>query len=96
MYNAGFNVLGLMSGTSLDGMDAALVAFDREDSRDWKVLGVQFYPYPWDLKEMAQQTYRKGTKSPAFDQAFAAWTVECVRSFTQAHDVEIHLLGHHG
>ena len=96
MYNAGFNVLGLMSGTSLDGMDAALVAFHPGNSRDWKVLGVQFYPYPRELKELAQQTYRKGTKSPAFDQAFAAWTVECVRSFTQAHDVEINLLGHHG
>lgn len=96
MYNAGFNVLGLMSGTSLDGMDAALIAFHPRNSRDWKVLGVQFYPYPRELKELAQQTYRKGTKSPAFDQAFAAWTVDCVRSFTQAHDDEIHLLGHHG
>jgi len=96
MYNAGFNVLGLMSGTSLDGMDAALVDFNPEDSRDWKVLGVQFYPYPRELKELAQHTYRQGKKSPAFDQAFAAWTVDCVRSFTLAHDVEIHLIGHHG
>lgn len=96
MYNAGFNVLGLMSGTSLDGMDAALVAFNPEDSRDWKVLRVQFYPYPRELKELAQHTYRQGKKSPAFDQAFAAWTVDCVRSFTLAHDVEIHLIGHHG
>ena len=96
MYNAGFNVLGLMSGTSLDGMDAALVAFHPGNSKDWKVLGVQFHPYPRELKELAQQTYRQGKKSPAFDQAFAAWTVDCVRSFSQTHDFEIHLIGHHG
>lgn len=96
MYNAGFNVLGLMSGTSLDGMDAALVDFNPEDSRDWKVFGVQFYPYPRELKELAQHTYRQGKKSPALDRAFASWTVDCVRSFTLAHDVEIHLIGHHG
>lgn len=96
MYNAGFNVLGLMSGTSLDGMDAALVAFHRENPKDWEVLGVQFYPYPRELKELAQQTYLQGKKSPAFDQAFAAWTVACVRSFSQTHDFEIHLIGHHG
>jgi len=96
MYNAGFNVLGLMSGTSLDGMDAALVAFHPSNPRDWKVLGVQFYPYPRELKELAQQTYRNGTKSPAFDQAFAEWTITSVRSFAQIHDFEIHLIGHHG
>ena len=96
MYNAGFNVLGLMSGTSLDGMDAALVAFNPEDSRDWKLLEFQFYPYPKDLKELAQQTYKQGKKSTAFDQAFAAWTFACVRSFLKEHDFNIHLIGHHG
>jgi len=96
MYNAGFNVLGLMSGTSLDGMDAALVAFNSEDSRDWKLLWGQFYSYPRALKELAQQTYEQGEKSPAFDQAFAEWTIACVRSFSQEHDFDIHLIGHHG
>ena len=96
MYNAGFNVLGLMSGTSLDGMDAALVTFNPEDSRDWKLLRVQFYSYPRELKELAQHTYKQGEKSPAFDQAFAEWTIACVRSFSQEHDFDIHLIGHHG
>lgn len=96
MYNAGFNVLGLMSGTSLDGMDAALVSFNPKDSREWKVLQVEFYPYPKELREFAQQTYTQGKKSIAFDQAFATWTVACVRSFSQEHNHDIHLVGHHG
>ncbi len=96
MYNAGFNVLGLMSGTSLDGMDAALVTFNPEDSRDWELRWVQFYPYPRELKELAKQTFKQGKKSPAFDQAFAKWTIACIRFFSQEHDFDIHLIGHHG
>ena len=96
MYDSGFNVLGLMSGTSLDGMDAALVTFNPDDSREWKLLGVQFFEYPHELKELAHKTYKQGKKSPEFDKAFATWTIACVRSFSSGHKFQIDLLGLHG
>lgn len=40
--------IGLMSGTSVDGIDAALVFF--ESSSDLKVLETQFTPYPGGLR----------------------------------------------
>jgi anhydro-N-acetylmuramic acid kinase len=96
MYDSGFNVLGLMSGTSLDGMDAALVTFNPDDSREWKLLGVQFFEYPNELKELAHETYKQGKKSAVFDKAFAKWTIACVRSFSSGHKFQIDLLGLHG
>ena len=38
MYDATLNILGLMSGTSLDGMDAALVQFSEENGLQWQLL----------------------------------------------------------
>ena len=97
MYNAGFNVLGLMSGTSLDGMDAALVAFSGTDSTNWQLLQSHFFPYPEDLRTLAQQTYESGSESLAFSQAFAQWTAQCVLDFQTYYPNEhVDLISSHG
>ena len=59
MYNAHFNVLGLMSGTSLDGMDAAVVQFSKDPKTDWKLLYFKCLPYPKKLKKCIEATYEK-------------------------------------
>jgi anhydro-N-acetylmuramic acid kinase len=40
--------IGLMSGTSLDGVDAALVAFDKQGGQ---LVKTSFVPYPEDLRQ---------------------------------------------
>jgi len=97
MYNAGFNVLGLMSGTSLDGMDAALVGFSGSNSSNWKLLQTHFYPYPEDLQELARRTYESARASQEFSEAFAGWTAQCVLDFqTNYPNEHIDLLSSHG
>jgi anhydro-N-acetylmuramic acid kinase len=45
------NVLGLMSGTSADGVDAALACFSGPASRPrWRLLAVHSHPYPAELR----------------------------------------------
>ena len=97
MYNAGFNVLGLMSGTSLDGMDAALVTFNGTDSLTWELVQHHFYPYPTALQTLAKSTYESGAESEVFSEAFAQWTVQCIQEFQKEYSsLTIHLVSSHG
>jgi anhydro-N-acetylmuramic acid kinase len=48
----GLNVLGLMSGTSLDGIDAVLVRLEEtEDKLEWQVVDRESIPYHSELRE---------------------------------------------
>lgn len=52
-------VLGVMSGTSLDGIDAVLARFERrEDRLDWQVLNRHGRPYPPELKARLERALR--------------------------------------
>jgi len=48
----GLTVLGLMSGTSADGVDGVLVRFwGRVNKPQWQLLGSGHHPYPIELQE---------------------------------------------
>lgn len=58
MYNGTSNVLGLMSGTSLDGMDAALVRFSEGDQVLWELLEYRHFQYPKELLELVKRRFQ--------------------------------------
>ena len=39
------NIIGLMSGTSLDGLDLVYVAFDKKSYKTFKILHSETIPY---------------------------------------------------
>ena len=48
MYSKSINVIGIMSGTSLDGLDLCLVSFDSNNYSNFKILNSQTYNYSSD------------------------------------------------
>ena len=96
MYNASFNVLGLMSGTSLDGMDAAVVQFSKDPKTEWKLLYFKCLPYPAALKKRIEATYENADLSAAVSTAFAAWTIDIIRAIQNDFDGTIDLVASHG
>ena len=48
MYSKSINVIGIMSGTSLDGLDLCLVSFDSNNYSNFKILNSQTYYYSSD------------------------------------------------
>jgi len=47
------NILGIMSGTSLDGLDMALCSFSKTTSEwNYQILKAATLPYPPDIKRI--------------------------------------------
>ncbi len=87
-------VLGLMSGTSMDGIDASLLRTDGVQAGE--ALAHSFTPYPDDVREAIRAVTGN---IPGDDAANAAklvtdWHIQAVRNFP--HDGPIDLIGFHG
>jgi anhydro-N-acetylmuramic acid kinase len=96
MYDATLNILGLMSGTSLDGMDAALVRFSEENGLQWQLLEHFEFEYPNELKNLVNNCFKDASLKSEVDQAFADWTISCIEQIKERTAHEIHVVGSHG
>jgi anhydro-N-acetylmuramic acid kinase len=45
MYNSSINIIGLMSGTSLDGVDICLVSFKKSDNTKFNIVYYKTFEY---------------------------------------------------
>ena len=83
MNTSTHRVIGLMSGTSLDGLDICLVNFSEQESGwDYKIEAAQTIPYPetWVNKLLgAEKT--SGEELKAFDQEYGKYLGESVFEF---------------
>lgn len=96
MYDGTLNILGLMSGTSLDGMDAALVQFSEENGLQWQLLEHFEFEYPNALKTLVNNCFKDASLKSEVDQAFADWTISCIEHIKGKTAYEIHAVGSHG
>ena len=90
-------VLGLMSGTSLDGLDLCCVSFaDNHD--DFRILAVQTVPYSaiWKSK-LENAFYATTTEVDALDKEYGVFLSENVTDFINTHSLPpIDLIASHG
>lgn len=93
--------IGLMSGTSLDGIDAALVAFDDQQVR---LIEFLYTPYPSELKQRIQQLSQANQTIALLDygqldselgELFAAAVLQLIRQ-TNMPPSAIKAIGSHG
>mgnify|MGYP003394116329 CR=1 FL=1 len=95
-----YNVIGLMSGTSLDGVDVALIETDGVSHV--KPLGFAYFPYTESLRAKIRACFGATTKTPDIADAEHELTVahiNAVKEFMAAHSLsakDIDLIGFHG
>lgn len=83
MINATYRVIGLMSGTSLDGLDICLVKF-WEASGEWKYeieeAKTIIYPQEW-VKKLLHAEKTSGEELQRFHSEYGRYLGECVFTF---------------
>ena len=90
-------VLGLMSGTSLDGLDLCCVSF-AENHDDFRILAVQTVPYSaiWKSK-LENAFYATTTEVDALDKEYGVFLGENITDFINTHSLPpIDLIASHG
>jgi len=97
-------VVGLMSGTSADGVDAAVVRLQGAPPRlEWELLGFVQHPHPQELRQSIFAAFRPETSSAEhlcrlnfeLGEAFAAAALQAIRAAGLTPS-QVDFIGSHG
>lgn len=98
MNKSRYKVIGIMSGTSLDGLDIACCSFSRSD-RGWKYAiehaTTVKYPSSW-LHRLSQAHTLNGEELMQLDADYGTFIGKSVKAFTEKTGFRAHLVASHG
>jgi len=90
-------VIGLMSGTSLDGLDIVAATFRKEDNWNYTIHASETISYSSDWKNKLSRANKFSAEEYALlDLDLGMYFGECVKSFMLEHDFTPDLIGSHG
>jgi len=92
------NILGVMSGTSLDGLDMALCSFSKNSSQwHYKIIKAATLPYPRDIKEsLGSAINMNSTELLTLDHFYGKWIGRAALQFLSQVKTETHWIASHG
>ena len=84
-----FRVLGVMSGTSLDGIDLAYLAFTRENGWEASILKAETIPYSQKWVETLKTSAELSRPEiAALDEKYTDYLAEIIQQFIQKNKIE--------
>ncbi len=97
--NTIYKVLGLMSGTSLDGLDIAYCHIWQENETLWnfKILGAETISYStaWKL-QLKNAIYLSDATHEDLDRAYGIWLGEQAKEFIKKNNLDVDFIASHG
>ena len=92
-----YNVLGLMSGTSLDGLDIAHCIFSKDAEWSWELLECETFPYNQYWQErLASAHHFSASQLCQIDAELAAFHSQCIIEFIAKHKLKVDFISSHG
>ncbi|MCF1750362.1 anhydro-N-acetylmuramic acid kinase [Mariniradius sediminis] len=92
-----YKVVGLMSGTSGDGLDIAYCEFEKNDTWAFSIRTAETAPFPKKLgKKLKKAHTLNGLKLTKLDVDFGRWMGEQVKEFVSRHGLEPEAVASHG
>lgn len=90
-------VIGLMSGTSLDGVDLACCRFSYDGQWRYEVQATECIPYPaiWK-KKLSTAFHMQANELTTLDKEYGSYLGELVAAFIVKHKLSPHLIASHG
>ena len=98
-FENGVDIIGLMSGTSLDGLDICLVRFFFKDGKwSYKTLYAEDEQYPADLKARLSRAQMMNAEEYALLHSdYGLYLGERVKAFMERHSVrDVAAIASHG
>ena len=90
--------IGLMSGSSLDGLDIALVRFHEEnDKYNFQIFEAETLPYPeyW-TKQLSEAFHKQPKDLVQLDKDYGKYLGEQVLAFSKKHNATLDFVASHG
>ncbi len=82
MTTENYNVIGVMSGTSLDGVDLAYIAFSKSDNWTFEIIEAETIPYPIHWKQRLQQAiHLPESDLQKLNQEYTEYLAEVIKGF---------------
>lgn len=93
-----FHAIGLMSGTSLDGLDICLARFEKQTAWSFEILEAQTLPYPEEWEEKLRNSMHLSAEELlALHSEYGFYLGKSVKSFIEKYQPEhIGLIASHG
>tara|TARA_R110002126_G_scaffold291535_1_gene453462 strand:- start:9638 stop:10696 length:1059 start_codon:yes stop_codon:yes gene_type:complete len=90
--------LGVMSGTSLDGVDVVYVQFDESDYQNFKILHAQTFPYTKAWKALLQKAIHQSAEElKVLDVVYGRFLAGIINDFIGNHKIiNIDFIASHG
>jgi anhydro-N-acetylmuramic acid kinase len=98
MLNDHINVIGLMSGTSLDGLDLSFVSFNKNDLSKYNIIHTKTFLYEnkW-IKKLKEAVYLNKIEVKKLDNDYAELLAYYVKKFIKEFSIsKVDLISSHG
>jgi anhydro-N-acetylmuramic acid kinase len=92
-----YRVIGVMSGTSLDGIDLAYCEFTKKDNWTYKILAAETIEYSEDWKKKLNNLISESAlEYVAIDIALGQYLGNSIKEFIQKHSLQPDFISSHG